>query len=370
MTTTIKGTPSPVTTPKTAKTDKTVAPKTQGKTNPPILPPPPARIDDKFDGKKPASNIITAPPAAPSSASSAVKVEQVDPNSPLGHAGPIGYNGPISPAGPVGRNSWNPSEVISGSSSFNWEGWSSMMTMFGGPLSAYGPLGEAGPVGLGAYADVPAALHPGGSQAVLGPSGILGALGLLGPLGPTGATGLSADKTGRLHGADGKVEKTVDTGVGKEEVVEDYTEEIAEKTSNIGDRYGVDGTLSKETDEYEIDADSKNDEFVTIAALPTREEKTGKSKSSNDDILKIEVVDDKGNVVAARAVEGGPPWMQLKVPHGSKLKVRVSVVNPKSGDSVPYRLAVVGTGQHSTDLNGGKPVFGKSDTKVPTRIAP
>ncbi|MBI5545387.1 MAG: hypothetical protein HY901_15995 [Deltaproteobacteria bacterium] len=332
---------------------------------PPSKPPsaPPAAVprEDGFESAPARPLVALSPPIA------AMKIEEVERGSPLSIDGPIGYLSAISEKGPVGRNPWNSSEYISGSHATNWRAYSEYLTLFGGPLSGLGPLGSMGPLTKEAWAALPEELRPGGSMAVTGPSGILGALGMLGVLGPVGATGYKADADGNFRDTAGKVVRTVETPNGVEDLCEDYTERGALKNKKLGSRYGVDATIGAEADEFPINSDRKHDELITLCATQKRFPSPG--REGGTDILQLEVVDKNGQVVAQRAVDGGPTWMQLRVPAGSDLKVRIKALNANSDDPAPYRLCVVGTGSHSKEVNGGTALYAPGEPKTPQRIA-
>ena len=339
---------------------------------------------DGFSEKKPGTN---APGAVSGSAAGARGVSKIDPvvsaeaktkapqvtlrlKNPageLGYLGPIGPSGPLGATGPVGRNAWNPSRYITGS--FGWESWAQLNTMLGGPLSSLGPLGKYGPLSQQASSGVVEPLKPGGSEAVLGPAGPLGALGALGPLGPTGAHGFRANESGAYENSKGQVQRTLNVSWGldavkTEELFENYTEAHAKAMKDNDTSFMVEGQLEKKRDSDTYNFHSRVDQYVTVLVLPT----TGAvvpdagpaGKDSAADLAKhfddfdLEILDTSGKVIGRSSLRDGADWLQLKVPAGADLQARVTLKGSPHAEVKPYRLFVVGTGEHTSDINGGK----------------
>jgi hypothetical protein len=258
----------------------------------------------------------------------------------LGYMGPIGPYGPLGTLGPVGRNSWNPSGVISGS--FDWSGQAGEMSRSGGPLSEHGPLGPNGPVGDTGQrgAGVMKDLQPGGDAAVLGPLGPLGALGPLGPLGPVGAHGYKADEDGNYRDPSGKIVRSVDVpyhdGKRTYPLVENYTEDAAKKKRNNDTSFMVSGSIggAQEVDSYSFTA--AESEYVTVTLVPEKQL----------DAFDLTIVDGDGKVLFQSQSSQSVDWAQLRVKAGTKLKAQVRLKQHSHFLSPTYRLIVTGSTQY------------------------
>jgi hypothetical protein len=290
-----------------------------------------------------------------------------NPAGELGYLGPIGPNGPLGAMGPVGQNAWNPSRCITGT--LGWEAWAQLATLLGGPLSSMGPLGRNGPLSQQAYGTTVEPLRVGGDEAVLGPAGPLGALGALGPLGPTGAHGFRANANGEYVNRSGEVQRTLTVNwgldVGKtEELFEQYTEKHAKEMADNDTSFMVEGQLDKPHDADTFAFHSRVDQYVTVLVLPEKGSVVPNAKSAGTDSVAalaqhldnfdLELLDSKGKVIARSNIRDGSDWLQLKVPAGADLRARVTLKGSPHDDVKPYRLFVVGTGDHTSDLTGGK----------------
>jgi hypothetical protein len=286
------------------------------------------------------------------------------PLSALGSYGPLGAYGPLGELGPVGDNVWNPSTWIDAANNSWGSSWDGRAD--GGPLTEAGPLGSHGPLG-DAYIDgalfenneAAQQLRGLGQAAVLGPLGPLGPLGALGPLGPVGAHGFGTDENGSYIDRDGKVQRTIDvfynddkTEVRSYELFEKYSEEAAKAMTDNDTSFMVEGGIAYEgrgkyeTDEFEFTSNS--DQLVTVCVVP--------EKSLDD--FDLEIVDDKGNVLAKSDSDDLMDWTQLQVKKGTKLKARVKLKDSGHWFSKTYRLYVVGSGEElgKAALNSGEHV--------------
>jgi len=346
----------------------------------------PAQSPARQDGWRPKDGVARRAPSAQSSAAAApsasastqapravalvgaerAKAPQVglalkNPAGELGYLGPVGPSGPLGEAGPVGNSAWNPSHYISGS--MDWSSLSKLFTVWGGPLSRFGPLGERGPLSQASQASLAPELKVGGSKAVLGPSGPLGALGPLGPLGPTGAHGHQANQAGDYVDAQGKPVRTIEVDWSlqrrsTEELVESYSEARAKRIADNDTSFMVSGTAKKagESDRYSFH--SRTDQYVTVLVLPTQGAAVGSSAGSssiadfakNFDDFDLKVTDETGKVLGSSSLKNGSDWVQLKVPKGAELRAEVTLKGSPHAGPKPYRLVVVGTGDHTGEL--------------------
>lgn len=283
-----------------------------------------------------------------------------NPNGELGNLGPLGPNGALGTSGPVGNSDSNPSHWITGS--VGWDSWASLMNAWGGPLSSLGPLGENGPLNKATAASTVASLKIGGDEAALGPSGPLGALGPLGPLGPVGAHGYKADANGVFHDSSGKVMRNikVDWNLDRsntEELVEDYTEAQAKKMKDNDTSFMVDGKIGAKGESDDFHFTSRTNQYVTVLVLPTEGQAHGARSTGNSatdlgkqlDDFQLSITDDSGKQIGASRLQDGPNWVQLKVPKGAQLNAHVTL-NGDAHGAAPYRLVVVGTGDHTADM--------------------
>ena len=270
-------------------------------------------------------------------------------SSALGYYGPLGPYGPLATLGPIGDNSWNVSYWISGMG--DWSDWSQDMADLDGPLSAAGPLGQNGPVAEAQYygqADPGATLFATNDFAVhtrgqgiwtpLGPIGPLGALGPLGPLGPVGAHGYAANSNGQYLN-NGQVVRNItipfdnNGTVRSYELVEKYTESFAKSMTNNDTSFMVMGTSSSYSDEDVYTINSASNQLVTVVLVPEKQL----------DDFDLTILDQNNNVVAVSNTGTFIDWVQLKVPAGKKLKVKVKCYYSGHYLSSTYRLNVTGS---------------------------
>ena len=277
--------------------------------------------------------------------------------SAMGYNGPLGPFGPLAGLGPIGDNSWNISYWINGIG--DWSTWSESITKAGGPLSTEGPLGYHGPVAEVQYYGID---NPGrtlfetndfavhtramGVWSVLGPIGPLGALGPLGPLGPVGAHGFSSDSNGQYL-YNGKVVRTITVSFDQNGtkrtygLVEKYTESFAKTMSDNDTSFMVLGKSSSFSDIDSYSFNSSENQVVTITLIP--------EKGLDD--FDIAVFDGENKLVATSNTLNMVEFIQLEVPAGKKLKVKVKCAASYHSLSSTYRLIVTGSTKYLNKIN-------------------
>ncbi len=289
--------------------------------------------------------------------------------SPDGKAGSLGAWGPLGRSGVLDN-----AKALSGEGS---ESEKTTLDRFLGPWSPRGALSALGGFGptsawgkaLSKASGLDRLFGTGAPLTLWGDRGPLGALGPTGPLGGLGVSGHKLEAKGFVD-ENGEVVRTLDTPEGPRELNEQYSEEVARKTSPDASYLVRDARLREgETDAFEAKNTLDTPQQISVSVTGTRTHLspaqffgrqsaalnpwalpafTGLGLRKNTDHFGLRVLDAvTGDALAEDMPDAGSPrdpFIAIEVPAGRAIKAEV--VLTEAGKALPkdqaatYNLSV------------------------------